>query len=147
MSEKRIDEKDEKELHKHDEKVEERDLLSTIVWGAILIWAGAAFLLVQQGLFDKFITPIFANTPMKVFEPDAWSVIALGVGVILLIEVVVRLLVPAYRRSIIGTLILAAVFLSIGVTNLFNLDWDLTWPLILIAIGVSVLLRGFIQKK
>jgi hypothetical protein len=147
MSEKKIDEKDEKELNKHDEKVEERDLVSTLVWGAILIWAGVAFLLIQQGIFNRFITPIFANTPMKVFEPDAWSLIALGAGVILLIEVVIRLLVPAYRRSILGTLILALVFVSIGVTNLFNIDWDLTWPLILIAIGVSVLLRGFTHKK
>ena len=147
MTEKKLNEKDEKELQKHDEKVEERDLLSTIVWGAILIWAGTAFLLVQQGFFDRFITPIFSNTPLKMLEPDAWSLIALGAGIILLIEVIVRLLVPSYRRSIIGTLILSVVFISIGVTNLFNFNWDLTWPLILIAIGVSVLLRGFVNKK
>lgn len=147
MAEKKYNEKDEKELQKHDEKVEERDLLSTLVWGAILIWAGVAFLLVQQGVFDKFITPIFANTPMKMLEPDAWSLIALGAGVILLLETIIRLMVPTYRRSIVGTLILSVVLISIGVTNLFNFDWDLTWPLILIAIGVSVLLRGFVHKK
>ena len=134
MAEKKYNEKDETEIQKHDEKVEVRDLLSTLVWGAILIWAGVAFLLVQQGVFDKFITPIFANTPMKMLEPDAWSLIALGAGVILLLETIIRLMVPTYRRSIVGTLIL-------------SVDWDLTWPLILIAIGVSVILRGFVHKK
>ena len=64
-----------------------------------------------------------------------------GAGVILLVEVVVRLLVPAYRQPVIGGLILGFVFLAIGLGDLGI--WDAIWPLAIILLGVALLLRGF----
>jgi hypothetical protein len=76
------------------------------------------------------------------FIADAWPVFFLGAGVILLIEVLVRLTVPEYRRPVMGTFILAIVFFGIGLGS-----WTLIWPLILIVIGASILLRGIFRNQ
>lgn len=147
--EKQFDEKAEKELRKHDEKTEERDTLNSVVWAAILIWAGLVFLAFNTGWVDKFVSGYYLSRilpkGMGVFEPGVWSFVALGAGAILLLEVLVRLMVPSFHRNIFGTLILAGVFLGVGLGNFFG--WDLIWPVILIVLGVSVLLGGLLRKK
>jgi len=146
--EKQFDEKDEKELLKHDEKVEQRDALSSIVWAAILIWVGIAFLSVNMGWFDAILGSSFfvriLPENLAVFDPGVWSIIMLGAGVILLAEVAARLLIPAFHRHIGGSLVIAAVFISVGLGNFFG--WDLIWPFILIAVGVSILLGGITRR-
>jgi hypothetical protein len=127
-------EKAEKEQEKEEKTWDEkwrRDPLSAVVWAVILIWAGVALLAETMGFLARFE------------RLDTWGLVLIGAGVIVLGEVVVRLLVPSYRRPVGGTLILAVVLVGIGLGNVFG--WDVIWPLILIAIGVSVLLRGFIR--
>ena len=121
----------EKEAEKSWDEKWRRDPLSAVVWAAILIWAGVALLAENMGLLIRF------------GRLDAWGLIFVGAGVIVFLEVAMRLLVPSYRRAVGGTLVFAVVLVGIGVGNLFG--WDVTWPLILIAIGVSMLLRGFIR--
>ena len=150
MAEKKMDEKDEKEVMKHDEKVEERDALSTVVWAAILIWAGVVFLAQNQGWLERISLPgsILSNLlphGFDMFEPSVWSLIALGAGVILLLEAIVRLLMPSFRRHVLGTLIVAAVFIGIGLGNWFG--WEIIWPMILIGIGIVVLIRGLTGRQ
>lgn len=144
------DEKDEKELGKQEEKsVEEkweRDPLGALVWALILIWAGVVLLAGNLGAFDlmsEFAERLpfgGADLPFEIefFPVEAWSVFWLGCAVILLLEVAVRLLVPAYRRSVVGTLILIGVFIGLGLGT-----WNCVWPLILIGIGLSIILRSF----
>jgi len=132
--EEKQEEKGEKEGEKDEKSWDEkwrRDPLSGAVWAAILIWAGVALLAENMGLLVRFEWL------------DAWGLILVGAGMIVLLEVVVRLLVPSYRRSVGGTLIFAVILVGMGLGNLFG--WDVIWPLILIAIGVSILLRGFIR--
>src|SRR4030066_392942 len=75
--EKQVNEKDEKELLKHDEKVEQRDTLSSIIWAFILIWAGLVFLAVNTGWLDKILAAgsIAKYLPkgMELFEPAVWG--------------------------------------------------------------------------
>ena len=126
------EEKTEKEYEKEEKTWDEkwrRDPLSGIVWAAILVWAGVALLAGNMGLL--------ANVEWL----DAWGLAFVGAGLIVLLEVVVRLLVPAYRRAVGGTLVFAAVLLGIGLGDLFG--WSVIGPLVLIAIGLGVLLRGF----
>jgi hypothetical protein len=118
-----------------DEKAR-RDPLSAIVWAAILIWAGVALLLGNMGFWDNLR---ILGSPV---EP--WSVGFLGAGVIVLLEVVVRLLVPAYRRGVGGTLVFAVILLGVGLGEIVG--WVAVGPLILIALGVSVLLRGLFRR-
>jgi len=130
------EEKSEKE-HEKDEKGNwgekwYRDPLATTRWAIILIWAGVA-LMANNLLFLAGLDWL-----------DGWGLAFTGAGVILLLEVAVRLLVPAYRRSVSGILILAAVFLGIGLGDLFG--WEATGALVLIAVGVGILLRSFTRR-
>ncbi|MFL7791003.1 MAG: hypothetical protein AB8I69_02600, partial [Anaerolineae bacterium] len=131
------EEKSEKE-HEKDEKGHweekwHRDPLSAARWAAILIWAGIALLIANN-------LPILVDIEWL----DGWGLAFAGAGVILLLEVVVRVLVPTYRRAVSGTLILAAVFLGIGLGGLF--DWEVTGALVLIAVGAGILLRSFMRR-
>jgi low affinity Fe/Cu permease len=143
MSERRYNEKDEKEEEKRAEKEEKeeknwdekwrRDPLSALVWAAILIWAGLVLLANNLNLLVRFE------------GLDVWGLIFIGAGLIVLLEVVVRLLVPDYRRPVTGTLIFGIILLAIGLGNL--VDWGLIWPLVLIIIGVSIVVRGFLWRR
>lgn len=140
----RDEKQEEKEQEKQQEKQEEkrwdekwrRDPLGSIVWACILIWAGLAFLAGNLNMLQQFgLAGIF----------DAWSLAFAGAGVILLLEALVRILVPAYRRPVVGTIILAFVFLGISVGD--TIGWELIWPFILIGIGLAFLLSGLTSRR
>ncbi len=138
---------EEKEYQKQEEKEDEksrgdwgyekwrRDPLGAVVWAGILIWAGLALMAGNLGFWD--------GLRVGDHRVGNWSVVLIGAGVILLLEVVVRLIVPAYRRALGGTLFFAALLLGIGLGDI--LGWGVVGPLILIAVGLSVLLRGLFQ--
>jgi hypothetical protein len=134
------DEKEEKHQEKEEEKRHEKDHdekwrhnpLGAAIWALILIWAGIVFLAQNMGLLAGF----------ERLSP--WSLVLAGAGVLLLLEVLVRLVVPEYRRPVIGTLIVGLVLLAAGVGSLQN--WWLLWPILLIAAGVALLL-GFITRR
>jgi hypothetical protein len=79
---------------------------------------------------------------MPFFDPRAWQVFFLGAGVLVLFEIVIRLLVPSYRRRMMGTFIGAIVLFALGLGQ-----WTVIWPVILIAIGLSILLRGLFRRR
>lgn len=127
----------EKEQEKSWDEKWRRDPLGSIAWAAILIWAGIVFLAENLDWIQRI------GPPFDRFE--AWSLIFAGAGVIFLGVVLVRLLVPDYRRPVVGTLILALVFLGIGLGE--TVGWQIIWPIILIALGVSFLLGGFRRRS
>ena len=144
---------DEKEMEKHEEKsadeksYEEKyrnDPLGAIVWAVILIWVGLVLLAQNMGYLEQLGLRLqFADLPFEVpFVGDSWSLIFLGIAVILLIEIVIRLLIPDYRRPLMGTIIFLIVCIGLAFGS-----WELIWPLILIAIGASILLRGFFRSN
>jgi hypothetical protein len=143
------DETEEKELQKRDEKsVEEKhrdDPLSSITWAVILIWAGLVFLADNLGWLQNIPVTALPDGVHILGKLEAWTVIMLGAGVILLINVVARLLIPAYRSPVRGTIILAAVFIGIGLGNMVG--WNVVWPIVLIAIGLSFLVGGGFRRK
>ncbi len=132
--------RDEKEEKQHEKEEKGRsDSLNTLTWGAIFIWAGLVFLADNMGLLAGLrARTIVPGVPFLGLE--AWSLIFIGAGIIVLVEAAIRYLVPTYRRAVTGTIILGLVFLGIGLGNLFS--WAIIWPIILIILGVLVLLRG-----
>ncbi len=129
-------EKQEKEDEKHEKNWDEkwrRDPLNAAGWALILIWAGVVLLVSNVGIFRLFALE------------TGWPLFFAGAGGILLLEVVVRLVVPAYRGPVIGTLILALVFLGIGLGGLIN--WNLVWAFVLIGLGLAILLRGLMRRE
>ena len=139
MSEPQRDEKEEKQ-EKEEEKDEKqheekwrRDPLGAVVWAGILIWAGIVFLADNLG--------VLADNGFL----EAWSLIFVGAGVLVLLEVLVRILVPEYSRPLIGSVIFALILLAIGLGN--TAGWDLIWPVIIIGIGVAILLSGLLRRR
>lgn len=129
----------EKEQEKQREKSQEKyrsDPLSNMVWAAILIWAGVAFLITNLDLLQG--VPL-----LKEFE--GWDLAFAGAGVIVLGEIVVRLTVPAYSGPVIGRLILALILISIGLGD--TLGWELIWPVVIIIIGVLMLFGGALRRS
>lgn len=139
---------DEKEREKREEKAPaekwRRDPLSAIVWAAIFIWAGLVFLANNLGYLDWFTRRAVEGGLTFLGGAQVWALIFLGAGVIVFVEVIIRLLVPAYRQPVTGTLIIAFILLGIGLGNMTN--WNLVWPLILIAIGLSFVVRGLLRR-
>ena len=85
------------------------------------------------------LVPFIPGMPMT-----EWSWIFAGAGVILLLEVLVRLMMPEHRRGVIGNLIVAFIFLGIGLGG--SLGWGLLWGLLLIAIGAALLVGGVLRR-
>jgi hypothetical protein len=140
---------DEKEREKHDEKTEEksweekwqRDPLSTVVWAVIFIWAGLVFLASNLGLLDWALVGASEITGLGMFNQvvEAWPLVLVGAGIIILIEVLIRLLVPAYRKPVFGSLIFAIILIAIGLGDLIN--WGVIWGALLIILGIWILTR------
>jgi hypothetical protein len=125
-------EKEEKDEEKSWDEKWRRDPLTAAVWAIILIWAGVVLLAANLGFLDGFFL-------------SSWQLFFLGAAAILMLEVLVRLLVPSYRQPVIGTVILSLVFLAIGLGGLVK--WYLLWPMVLIGIGVYILFSGLFRRK
>ncbi len=139
MTNRQVQEKEEK-LEKQEEKEEKswdekwrRDPLSAAIWAGILVWAGLVFLADNLGLLAR------------IERLDAWGLIFVGAGLLVLLEVVVRSLVPDYRRPVTGTLIFGIILLGIGLGDLIG--WGVIWAVVLIIIGLSILVRGFLGRR
>jgi hypothetical protein len=129
-------EKQEKEEEKHEKNWEEkwrRDPINAAVWALIVIWGGVVLLAANMGLFDRFE------------GIDGWEVFFAGAGLLLLLEVLFRLLVPAYRQPVIGNIILGIIFLSIGLGGLLN--WGVIWGIAVILIGAYLLFSGLFRRR
>jgi hypothetical protein len=135
--EKDTGEKEEEKQYEKSEKPSDvgekwrEDPLSAMVWAAVLIVGG--FVLILDNL----------NLP--IFRGNGWSIALVCAGMIVALEAAVRMLMPEYRRPIRGTLILAAVLCGIGLSGWIG--WGVTWPLIIIAVGVSILWTGLRQGR
>jgi len=136
-----VDEKTEEKQHeKMDEKTWEEkhrsDPLSRVIWAGILIWAGVVLLANNLGLLRDL--PLLGRM-------DAWSIAFAGAGLIILVEVLIRLVVPEYSGPVIGSLIIALVLLGIGLDDLVG--WSIVWPAIVIGFGVVILFRALVRKE
>jgi hypothetical protein len=110
-----------------------RDALGPLVWGLIIILAGLVFAAANLGMY-----------PWLNWE-NAWSYIFLGAGLLFLLEILLRILMPSYRRPLRGRIILAFVALAIGLGGLVG--WELTWPFVIIAVGLAIIVGVFIRPR
>jgi len=151
MADEKFDEKDreKREEKSPDEKSWDekwqRDPVSTAIWAAIFIWAGLVLLADNLGFLDS-IRIVGWQLPGidTIINLESWALIFIGAGVLVLIEVLVRLLLPQYRRSVGGTIFFGIFLIAIGLGNIFG--WEIIWPLVLIALGLSIILRGVLRR-
>jgi hypothetical protein len=150
MPDEKVEEKEEKELEKREEKSWEekwrRDPLTAVIWALVFIWAGLVLLADNLNLLDQLGFFQFQEIPG--FEViSAWPLILVGAGLLFLLEAVIRLLVPAYRKSVTGTLIFGLVLIGLGLNDIVEWNWTLFGALVLIIVGVSILIRGFTRNR
>ncbi|OGO67395.1 MAG: hypothetical protein A2Z37_17510 [Chloroflexi bacterium RBG_19FT_COMBO_62_14] len=151
-------EQDKKAVEKHEEKRDEkaveekeweekrrRDPLGALIWPIILVWAGLVFLAGNLGLLGRFAVGGLGFESVAGGRLGAWSLVLLGAGVIILMEVAIRIAVPAYRRPVTGSIILAAIFIGLGLGDMTN--WGVVWAVLLIILGLSMLVRSSFRSR
>ena len=133
MSEQTRNEKEEKDQGDSWDEKWRSDPLTAAWWAMVLIWAGLVLIADNMGLLNNLG-----------FEGQGWALGFLGAGVLALVLVAVRLVVPAYRRPVMGSTILGFILIGIGLGEVTG-HYEVIGALILIAIGVSYLVRGFFR--
>jgi hypothetical protein len=139
MSEPTRNEKDEKQEKGNGESWDEkwrRDPVEAAVWALVLIWAGLVWLAQSIGLWSN----LFGE------GIQAWTIGFIGAGLIVLLGVVFRMVVPGYRRPVLGNTIFGLVLLGIGLAQIID-QWVAVGAVVLIVIGVAILLRGFVSRE
>jgi len=127
-------EKDEKARDEKEEKGKEekwrRDPLSGVTAGLIIISVGILFLLTSQD---------------KIGWSNWWAYFLLALGGIFILEVLLRSIMPAFRRPVFGKLIAGVVLIAIGASNIYGLvSW---WPLLIIGVGVLILFNALFRFR
>lgn len=133
--EEKVEEKDRDQQEKEEKSWDEKwrnDPLTAAGWALFLIWVGLALLAENVNLLDNLLL-------------DAGDLILVGGGVIVLGIVLIRLLIPAYRRPVLGSVIFAFVLLALGLGDLAS--WKLIWPSVIILLGLILLLRGALGRE
>ena len=144
MSQYEKPEKEEKEEKGgQDQTIEEkwaRDPLGTAVGAVVLIWLGLVMLAANTG-----ITGLVEWSNM-------WAWFLMGLGAIFLLEALIRLVIPEFRRPVVGRIIGGIVLILVGAGGaslpfLQQFDISKWWPLIPILAGVLILLGGLFRPR
>lgn len=117
-----------------DEKDWRADPLSSIIWALILIWAGIVLLLYTLSI------PGLPHWTLR----QSWGVILIGAGLVLGLEISIRLANPSYAAPLRGRAILATILLLVGASNLFDFPIG---PAVLIILGFAALLSALRRPR
>ena len=110
----------------------DRDPLNRAMGGMILILLGVVFFLAQSGMLG--ITWV-----------NMWGAFIIGLGLLLMLQGVLRLVLPDYRRNVFGLLVGGLVLVAVGTIPFGGAMWAQWWPLGLIALGVVLLIQQFVR--
>ncbi len=130
--------RDEKEEKDRDEGLGEkwrRDPIDAAGWAFFLIWIGVVLIAEQLGYLARFEMV------------ETWAIIIMGAGVLVLLQVLIRLAIPAYRKPVLGSAIFGLVLLAVGLNDIIEVRWELFGALMLIIVGVAVLLGGLLTSR
>jgi hypothetical protein len=133
-------EKHEKEEKGRDESIEEkwaRDPLGTAMGAVVLIWLGVLLMAANVGFAADWIG-----------WDNWWAWFGLGVGVIFIVEALIRLVVPGFRRRVVGRFIIGLVLIFVGAGGTFlDIAFERWWPIIPIGVGLAILLGGLFRRR
>ncbi len=107
--------------------------LDAYYWGGVLLWAGLVFGAESLGFLPK------------IGNADAWSWVFLGAGLYSLVGNLFRMSSDAYSNPSTGDWVWGGIFTILGVGGFTALP--ISWPLIIILVGVVILVSAFIDRK
>jgi hypothetical protein len=134
-------EKQEKGQEKQEEKGKgpdekyERNPLGFIIFAIDLFWLGVYLLLRNRH--------VFADTD------QSWAYLVWGIAALGAVEIVIRLMVPRWRRAVTGTFVWTVIWAGVGFglwTNNDN-DWEIIGPVVIIAVAVAMVLGRLIPRR
>ena len=139
MSSQHHNEKEEEKREKEDEKSSEKtwdekwrhNPVRMVTLAFILIWGGIVAFIDSAHL-------------VKTAWWESGPIFLIGTGIILLLKSVYRLL-PEHRRPVGGTVIISVVLIAVGLGDLIS--WNYTWPIVLVAIGLVIVLGTLLRRK
>jgi hypothetical protein len=137
--EKEQEKEQEKEREKEREKGQQpgekfrRDPVGAAFGAGVLILVGLILMADNLGFLPQ------------IGKSEVWHWIACGIGIIILLEVLVRATSPDHARPVTGRLIFGGILLAAGLSGI--IETTLIWPLILILIGFAVLARNLFRQS
>jgi len=117
--------------HRH-EKRRERKRMEGLWWALVLIWAGLIFGADSMGLLPQ------------IGDADAWSWIFLGAGVFGILGALYRVLSPNVLNPSTWDWIWGSFCLIVGLGGFTTVK--ISWPLILILVGVIILVGALWRR-
>ena len=138
----RGEKQDEKQGEKEREKKQEkgqgldekyrRNPLAFVSWAVLIIWFGVTLLLQNLDVFRD--------------DEQGWAVFFWGGAVIIFVEAFLRLAIPKWRRSVVGSFIWGAIWAGVGFGLWFG-NWEIIGPVVIIAIGVGILASRLAPRR
>ena len=110
-----------------------RHRLQTLFWASVLIWAGIVFTLESTGWLPQL------------GHAGAWSWVFFGAGVLALVGALWQGLSPAHKRPGVGNYISGGILIIIGLSGFIAIK--ITWPLVLLAVGVILFGNALIRRR
>lgn len=132
-------EKNEKGQEKQEEKGRgpdekyQRNPLGFLMFAFALFWLGVYLLLRNRHIFPD--------------TEQSWAYLVWGLAGLGVVEIVIRLMVPKWRRALGGTFIWVAVWTGVGVGVWTGDDWEIIGPLVLIAIGIAMIVSRLVPRR
>jgi hypothetical protein len=115
-------------MGEEEKKKRRDDPVSGITGGLIIILLGVVFLL---------------TTLDYISWGEWWAYFLLGLGLILIVDGLVRVSSRPYHRHVTGKFIGGAVLIIIGASHIFGMaSW---WPLVLIVVGVVIVVSSLLK--
>lgn len=108
------------------------DRVDAVGWAALFMWGALVVLATYTDFQEGFSWW------------DGWGVFWIGAGVILLVETLARLFMPAYRSKWWWTLLWGVGLLSLGLGALFGWAW---LSLFLVAVAIVILKGAFARTS
>jgi len=105
----------------------------TLFWASVLIWAGLVFTAESMGWLPRL------------GHAGAWNWVFFGAGVIALAGALWRELSPTYARPGVGNYISGGILIIIGLSGFIAMK--ITWPVVLLAVGVILLATALLRRR
>jgi len=127
-------EKQEEKGRGSDEKYE-RNPLGFMIFAIDLFWLGVYLLLRNRH--------VLAQTH------QTWAYLVWGIAGLAAVEIVIRLMVPRWRRAITGPFVWGVIWAGVGfgLWTGNNNDWEIIGPVILIAVALAMVLGRLMPRK
>jgi|YelNatPaOPRAMG01_1025707.scaffolds.fasta_scaffold11595_7 hypothetical protein len=107
-----------------------KDPFPLISVGLFLVWTGVLWFLRAESILTM---------------GEWWQWFLVGVGIILILERLIRYLLPVYRRPVLGRIFLGMTLIAIGTS--FMLGVNAWWPLVVAILGVAIIVYAIHRSR